>query len=225
MTKKCGYSRFLFEKSLVIFFDLLYNKFAWAYDLVSYLVSAGMWNTWIKIALPEISGSKILELGHGPGHLQLSINQANYKSFGIDLSPQMGKITKRRVSKLGQDALLVNGSGTKLPFKSGYFSDVIATFPTEYIAEERTIREIFRVLMDGGKLIIIPIAWITGKSLHHSFLRWLFKVTGQAPDMTNINSLYKNDPIKNLGYSFDSKIVSLKNSEVLIISSRKIQSN
>lgn len=225
MTKRCGYSSFFFEKSLEIFFDLLYNKFAWTYDLVSYLVSAGMWDTWIKIAIPEISGSKILELGHGPGHLQLSINQSNYKTFGIDLSPQMGKITKHRISNVGQNALLVNGSGTKLPFKSDSFSDVIATFPTEYITEERTIREIFRVLMDGGKLTIIPIAWITGKSLHLNFLRWLFKITGQAPDMTNINRLYKNGPIKNLGYSFNSKIVPLKNSEVLIISTQKIQSN
>ena len=53
-----------------VFFHLLYHPFAFTYDLVAAVVSFGQWKNWGQSILPFIDGTRILELGHGPGHLQ-----------------------------------------------------------------------------------------------------------------------------------------------------------
>jgi ubiquinone/menaquinone biosynthesis C-methylase UbiE len=46
------------------------GSFAWSYDLVAAVVSLGQWNHWVGSVLPYLPGVNILEIGHGPGHLQ-----------------------------------------------------------------------------------------------------------------------------------------------------------
>lgn len=70
-------------------FRLLYNELAWTYDGVSWLVSLGRWQDWGKVALPFIRGPNILELAHGPGHMQLALKSEGFQAYGIDLSPYM----------------------------------------------------------------------------------------------------------------------------------------
>ncbi|HRJ76215.1 MAG TPA: hypothetical protein PLX90_09465, partial [Anaerolineales bacterium] len=69
-----------------IFFYLLYHPFAFAYDFVAAFVSFGQWKNWGRSILPFISGTHILELGHGPGHLQRFLLNANLTLFGLDES-------------------------------------------------------------------------------------------------------------------------------------------
>jgi spermidine synthase len=57
---------------------------------------------------------------------------------------------------------------------------VAATFPSEYIFEAQTLAEIRRVLRPGGLLVIVPSAWISGKSPLERLAAGLFRVTGQA---------------------------------------------
>ena len=55
-------------------FDLLYTRFAGAYDLISNLVSFGEWREWGGMALSFIPDEvRVLEIGHGPGHLHARI--------------------------------------------------------------------------------------------------------------------------------------------------------
>jgi ubiquinone/menaquinone biosynthesis C-methylase UbiE len=171
-----------FASFLKVFFDLLYHKFAWAYDIVSGAVSLGMWNNWIWSIVPELKGPRILELGHGPGHLQIALLKEGRKVTGLDISPQMARICANRIRKTGLSPQLVNCRAQNLPFLDNSFHQVAATFPTEYIIAKETIRESHRVLIPGGELIIILIAWITGKNIFHKTASWLFKVTGQAGD-------------------------------------------
>ncbi|MEW6241946.1 MAG: class I SAM-dependent methyltransferase, partial [Chloroflexota bacterium] len=55
---------------LRVFYHWLYHPFAWVYDFVAAVVSLGRWNEWIMTVMPLIEGTRILELGHGPGPLQ-----------------------------------------------------------------------------------------------------------------------------------------------------------
>lgn len=71
---------------------------------------------------------------------------------------------------------LTRGLGQQLPFASGSFDSVIATFPAEYITEARTLSEVRRCLSDGGRFIVLPAAM--PKS---GFLEWLYRVTGETP--------------------------------------------
>ena len=59
----------LIQRFMRFFFHLLYHPFAFTYDLVAATVSFGDWKNWVYSILPFINGTRILELGHGPGHL------------------------------------------------------------------------------------------------------------------------------------------------------------
>ena len=80
-------------------FHLLYHQFAWAYDAVSAAVSLGRWCDWGMAALPFLSGPRVLELGHGPGHLLAAMAGGEWRVTGLDLSPQMGFLARRRLAR------------------------------------------------------------------------------------------------------------------------------
>ena len=207
---------------LRIFFNLLYHQFAWSYDIVSGIVSIGMWNEWIKSVLPELAGQRILELGHGPGHLQISLLQKGKLVAGIDLSPQMGHISGKRIRKANLQPLLVNGASQRLPFPDNSFNQIVSTFPTQYIFSTNTIEEIYRVLNTYGEFIILPVAWITGGNLLHKMAAWLFKVTGESTELDEEKLSSDLSQFERFGFSTEFEIRELENSQVLILRGKKM---
>ena len=167
-------------RALRAFFHLLYHPFAWVYDLVAFVVSLGTWKSWVYSVIPQIQGGKILEIGHGPGHLQVAFAARGYPVFGLDESPQMGNIAHRRLRNSSYSPRLVRGYTQNIPFPNDTFQHVVSTFPSEYILDPNTISELHRVLIPGGSLVILPIAWIQGNSPFHQAAAWLFRVTDQA---------------------------------------------
>jgi len=202
---------------LRIFFRLLYHEMAWSYDLVAATVSVGLWNDWILATTEALSGPMVLELGHGPGHLQKAMATEGMNSFGLDRSKQMGKLAQKRLRKQGVANKLVNGWGQRLPFPKQTFNQVTATFPTEYILDPMTLQEIHRVLISGGELVILPTAWITGKGWLHQAAAWLFRTTGQAGEW---DDSYLN-PLRGTG--FDTKTIerTIKASKIKLIVATK----
>lgn len=160
-------------------FRLLYNELAWTYDAVSWLVSLGEWRAWQRAALPFVHGQRVLEVGHGPGHMLLALEAAGYESIGLDLSPYMGRLARRRLVRVGRAALLVRGEAQALPFAPATFDTVLATFPTDYIVTPATLAAVHWTLRPGGRLVIVPEGHLTGSGPHHRFIDWLFRVTGQ----------------------------------------------
>jgi len=63
-------------------FHLLYHEAAWAYDAVAAAVSLGQWRAWGAAALPFLPGPRVLELGHGPGHMLIALTAAGYDAAG-----------------------------------------------------------------------------------------------------------------------------------------------
>ncbi len=156
-------------------FRLLYQELAWTYDGVSWAVSLGEWRRWQRAALPYVQGKRVLEIGHGPGHMLLALQLAGFRVMGLDLSPQMGRLARRRAPAVP----LVRGRVPALPYAPGSFDTVLATFPTEYILEEETLTAVARVLRPHGRFLIIPEGHLTGSGPLHSFIEGLFRVTGQ----------------------------------------------
>jgi ubiquinone/menaquinone biosynthesis C-methylase UbiE len=169
----------LMQSLLRFFFHLLYHSFAWTYDFVASAVSLGRWRSWVLQALPFLSG-RVLEIGFGPGHLQVALNQAGLAAFGLDESRQMSRQAGRRLRRQAYPVQITQGYAQNLPFPDRSFDSVAATFPSEYIFEIHTLAEIRRVLRPGGRLVIVPSAWITGKGPLDRLAAGLFAVTGQA---------------------------------------------
>jgi ubiquinone/menaquinone biosynthesis C-methylase UbiE len=160
-------------------FHLLYYELAWAYDVVSWFVSLGQWRAWQLSALPFLVGPRVLELGHGPGHILLVLARADYQAVGIDLSPTMGRMAGRRLKKAGYRPKLVRGDVHYLPF-TNEFNSVLATFPTDYIVHPGTLAAVHRLLRPGGRLVIVPAAELTNSGLIARFIEWLYTITGQT---------------------------------------------
>jgi ubiquinone/menaquinone biosynthesis C-methylase UbiE len=205
---------------LKLFFFLLYHPLAWTYDLVAAMVSAGRWKKWILHTAPFLSGQRILELGHGPGHLQAYLAADNRAIFGIDRSRQMGLIAHRRLSQLKSVSRLTRASADALPFPDGYFDTIVATFPTEYISNPVTMLEIYRVLSPGGKLVVLLSAWITGGSLLDRALARLFQITGQTrPTISKGEGSLQQ--LKAIGFDTSISWVELPTSRLLLLIAEK----
>lgn len=170
-------------KRLVRFgFRLLYNEMAWGYDAVSWAVSLGQWRSWQRSALAFVTGPRVLELGHGPGHMLAELCETDHQVVGLDLSPSMGKLARKRAP-----APLIRGMAQELPFPSGSFDTVLSTFPTEYITSPKTLGAVNRVLKSGGRFIIVPEAHLTGSGPAQRVIEWLFRITGQRQGPFAVN--------------------------------------
>jgi ubiquinone/menaquinone biosynthesis C-methylase UbiE len=204
----------IIERFMRFFFRLLYHPLAFTYDLVAWVVSFGKWKDWVFSVIPHLQGTRILELGHGPGHLQRLLLDRGWHAFGVDESTQMGRIAKRR---LGTSHKLTRGISQALPYPSDHFDCVVSTFPSEYIFDPRTLVEIKRVLCRGGRLVVLPVTY--PKS---GFLQWLYKVTRESPaafDDAIKERLLK--PFQNAGFAMEMKIVELESSRLILLLAEK----
>lgn len=198
---------------LRFFFYLIYQPLAWSYDLVAWVVSLGQWQAWIKSTLPYLTGTRVLELGHGPGHLQVAMRSKVVLGFGIDLSQQMGNLAVRKLRRAKFDPLLVRADGRHLPFATGSFDQIVATFPTEYILQPSTFGEAKRLLAQKGSLVLLPVAWIRGASVPSRLAAWLFRVTGQASEWDHQFTL----PIRQAGFDIEENRIKLPGSEAMLL--------
>ena len=158
-------------------FHLLYNQFAWTYDAVSWIVSLGEWRRWQLAVLPFVRGN-VLEIAHGTGHLLTTLTERGHPVVGLDLSPFMGQIARRRVRQ--HQIPLLRASAFDLPFADAQFDTIITTFPTNFILDLRTLNTIYRCLKPNGQLLIVPEGHLLGGTWLHRFIAWLFKITGQG---------------------------------------------
>jgi len=159
--------------------EQLYHDYAWTYDAVSWGVSAGAWDAWRQLALEAASG-RILELGFGTGELILAARRGQRSIVGLDRSPQMQAVAQRKLHRAGLDAPLVQGSALALPFATGTFDTIVATFPAGYIVDQATLAECARVLAPHGYLVIVGI-WIVPQIAGHSVaLPLLYRAPGDA---------------------------------------------
>jgi len=124
----------------------LYHEFAWAYELVAWLVSLGRWSAWRRSVLRYVAGRRVLELGCGTGALLLEMSRCGLDAVGLDLSPAMLRLAARRARRSTGNIALVRADGRALPFSDGSFDSVVATFPAGYILDSTTLQEVARIL-------------------------------------------------------------------------------
>jgi len=160
-------------------FARFYREFAWTYDIVAAAVSGGRWITWGQSALPYLRG-RVLELGCGTGNIQraLAVSPARW-AVGLDASPQMLAITRRKLAASDQPSNLVRAVAQALPFSSTSFDSIVATFPTEYIIDMATLAELRRVLCPGGRVVVALAGAFSSDGLYQRLINLLYRATLQ----------------------------------------------
>jgi ubiquinone/menaquinone biosynthesis C-methylase UbiE len=219
-------------KSLLrLFFHLLYHTFAFTYDLVAATVSFNRWKDWVVSVVPFIEGNRILEIGHGPGHLQRLLLPRKLLTVGLDESAQMGRLAKRNLMRNNSayyksisphtdytQINLTRGVAQHLPFPAEAFDTVVATFPTEYINDPQTLAEVWRCLSNGGKLVVLPVALPK-----NPFLDWLFKVTHQRPvEALEVIKSKLEEPFLAANFQAEIETLDVKSGILLIVLAKKL---
>lgn len=218
------------------FFRLLYHQFAFTYDLVAAIVSFNRWKNWVVSVIPFIEGNRILEIGHGPGHLQRILRARDLTAIGIDESAQMGRLAKRNLTRELSPQLstaspmypsshhgdyaqinLTRGLAQALPFPNETFDTIVATFPTEYITDPATLAEVERCLVTRGRLVVLPVALPKNR-----FLDWLFRTTHQSPaEALEIVQYRLKEPFVAAGFTTEIETLDLRSGILLVVLAMK----
>ena len=107
-------------------------------------------------ALGLQSGERVLDIGCGPGYLCAQMAEAGASVVGLDPSPSMLTLAERR----GEGVELVRGDALSLPFEDASFDAAVSTQVYEYVEDiSGALREVRRVLRDGGRLLVLDTDW------------------------------------------------------------------
>lgn len=202
-------------------FERFYREFSWTYPAVAWLVSRGLWKHWTLAALPYLQGH-ILELGCGTGYVQHAlVTHRPGDAIGIDASPFMLSHTRRRLQRSGLIPHLIHGRAQTLPCASATFDSVLATFPSEYICDPRTLAEIRRVLAPSGSLIIVDGARFNTTGWYEWLVDVAYKLTFQA---SIVREAFPPNPYLNIlepaGFAVDVFDVPVGASRVMVMRAR-----
>jgi len=105
--------------------------------------------------LGERAHGRVLEVAIGTG-LNLPHYPADTTITGIELSPAMLAVARRRAADLGRDADLREGDAEHLPFDGASFDTVVCALSLCTIPDPpAAIGEMRRVLVPGGQLLLL----------------------------------------------------------------------
>jgi ubiquinone/menaquinone biosynthesis C-methylase UbiE len=197
-------------------FTRFYREFAWTYDGVAWLVSAGFWRSWVLSAVPALQG-RILELGFGSGHAQLALAAQGRLAVGLDASPQMNARTAQRLLRAGHVPYLCRGVAQQLPFADMSFDSVLVTFPAEYILDAATAAEVRRVLAPGGQLVVVDGAQFTRNGAYERLSDLAFRATLQSSVRTTDVVLPYLSNFVTAGFRFTACWHSVGPSRVMVV--------
>jgi len=144
----------------------MFTAIAPRYDFLNWLLSVGQDKYWRKQAvdlLDPIRRDHILDVATGTCDIVIEIAKRNLavRIFGIDFSQRMLEFGKAKVSLNNYDKSISFqiGSGEHLPFANESFDGVVCAFGIRNFANvKRGLREFYRVLKPGGRIVILEFS-------------------------------------------------------------------
>jgi len=114
----------------------------------------------------EQASGDVLDVAVGTG-LNFPYYPAGVRLTGVDLSPGMLEIARRRAEELGLDVDLREADAQALPFRKESFDTVVCTLGLCGVPDERVaVAEMHRVLRPGGMVLLLDHV-----GSHHGVLR------------------------------------------------------
>lgn len=139
----------------------MFSEIAPRYDLLNRLLSFGADLRWrrraVELALERHPG-RILDLATGTGDLALLLKRQASKAevVGADFAPPMLELARKKARERGLEVRFLEADALALPFPDGHFEAITIAFGFRNFADyERALKELYRVLAPGGRLVIL----------------------------------------------------------------------
>ena len=144
----------------------MFDKIAWRYDFLNHLFSLHIDKIWRRKVVNELRGrplDHVLDVATGTADLALTIQKRLHPGHitGVDISEGMLAIGRQKIEKKGlaQQITLQSGDSEALPFADHTFDAVTVAFGVRNFEHlEKGLREMFRVLKTGGKLVVLEFS-------------------------------------------------------------------
>lgn len=141
----------------------IFNSIAGNYDKVNSIISMGTHKKWRKFGTKQINPNsrKILDLCCGTGDWAIDIKQHvsdDTKVVAVDFSEEMLKIANEKFNNhnFENSIEIIQADAMSLPFPDDSFDAVTVGFGLRNVPNVNVVlKEIFRVLRKGGKLICL----------------------------------------------------------------------
>lgn len=132
----------------------LWDRFADRYDRQIRPIEVVLLEDGRSWACSQVHG-RTLEVGIGTGR-NLSEYPVGVELTGVDISPRMLDIARRRAAELGRRVELRQGDATNLEWPRETFDSVVVTLTLCSVPDDgAAVREMARVLVPGGRLTVL----------------------------------------------------------------------
>jgi ubiquinone/menaquinone biosynthesis C-methylase UbiE len=144
-------------------------------------------------------GMHVLDVGCGTGNFSIKLAKMGLKVTGIDVSDNMLKVAENKAKAEGLNIDFFNMDAHDMRFKDNSFDGVISMAVIEFIDKpERTLKEMFRVVKKGGRILIGTInrdskwgeLYLSKEFRENSVFKYAFFKT-----MDELMKLYPEKPI------------------------------
>jgi len=120
----------------------------------------------LKLGIP---GKKVLDIGCGPGNWTYKAALCGAKSVdGFDINEEMVKLAKQATSQFSTVNICV-GDMMKMPYDDNVFDVALSFFVTTVLQLKAFIshfKELYRVLVPGGKVVVVTITKAGYEKMH-----------------------------------------------------------
>jgi demethylmenaquinone methyltransferase/2-methoxy-6-polyprenyl-1,4-benzoquinol methylase len=166
-----------------------------------------------EMALEQLSiknGETVLEIGFGTGYCLKRMAQSagsKGKAYGIDISPSMVKVTKKRLEKarLLDRVALYCGDAMKLPYGDNTFDAAFMSFTLELFDTPeipKVLEEIKRVLKPDGRLGVVSMSRSYGEPAVLRLYEWIHK---KWPKYVDCRPIYVEESLREARYNIQSR--------------------
>lgn len=160
----------------------MFDRIASTYDLLNRLLSFGtdiLWRRKVARFLPPRRNQHVLDLATGTGdQIVALLEQSNRVKtcVGMDLAEKMLEIGRRKIKKrdISEAVTLMVGDASAIPADDCRFDAVTISFGIRNVTDvKKTLREMYRVLKPGGRLLVLEFAMPRNRLLRVGVLVYL----------------------------------------------------
>jgi SAM-dependent methyltransferase len=104
------------------------------------------------------AGDDVLDVATGSGNAALAAARAGARVTGLDLTPKLLEVARRRAAEAGVEIAFDEGDAQELPYEDGRFDRVTSVFGVMFAPDQaRAASELLRVVKPGGTIAVA--AW------------------------------------------------------------------